>query len=113
MAAKKTKLPAIVRRDQEAFDERVRLEALRREEIAAMERQTEWLRWSIGFAIERLPLGDLRVLAERLDVPPCPAADFRTRAEREAEAIEAELASVRAELEWVEQRADELRRRAQ
>lgn len=107
-AKKKTKLPSIVRRDQEAFDERVRLETLRREE-----RQTEWLRWSIGFAIERLPLGDLRVLAERLDVPPCPAADFRTRAEREAEAIEAELASVRAELEWVEQRADELRRRAQ
>lgn len=104
--AKKTGLAAIVRRDQE------RLETLRRDEIAAMERQTEWLRWSIGFAIERLPLGDLRVLAERLDVPPCPAADFRTRAEREAEAIEAELASVRAELEWVEQRAADARRRA-
>lgn len=108
--ATKAKLPAIVRRDQEALDERVRMEcerarldALRKAEIAARHRQAEWLRHSIDSYLEEADREEMLDLAAFLGLPTTPAPTWRSESERQrdddlaaAADLEREAADLRA-----------------
>ena len=106
MATKKTKLPTIVRRDQKAFDESVRLAEVRRAELAAQVRQAEWLRHAIDGYIEEADRGEMLEIVLFLGLPATPALAWRSTSEKQRERDLKHAADL-------EREADQIRRRAQ